>query len=431
MIDVIRVPVDELRLGMYVSKLDRPWIETPFLFQGFVVENEQVLGQLKECCQFVYVDEEKSLVKPDKRAPAPAPARTKVATVVRHDRIAEQEQVIHDIKEFKQDLQKAKAVHSNAISYIKSAMDHIRLGESVDTNQAKWVVNTITDSIVRNSTALVWLTHLKDRDKYTSEHSLNVCILSLFFGRSLGLSRDELSNLGVGALLHDIGKLRVPLDVLNKPAKLTNEEFGIIKRHPVYGYELLKNKDNLSQDSLDIIHHHHERLDGAGYPNGLKDDQINYFTKVVTIVDVYDAITSARAYHDAITPYQALNRLYNNEVGLFDKKLIEAFIKCLGIYPVGSVVKLSTGETGIVVAISEKHRLKPTLLLVSDANNAPYPKRKLINLASSTWQQNNLQPPQILGIVNPVELGINLSQVIEEESKLAGMEEIEYTGFKI
>lgn len=289
------------------------------------------------------------------------------------------------------------------------------MGRVVDTQKAKDLVAELASNIASSLDASMWLTQLKNRDEYTAIHSLNVCVLSLTFGRALGMPTPELEELGLGALLHDIGKMLVPLKILNKPGKLTDEEFEIMKSHPYKGYKLLQKDENISDEVMNIVKSHHERLNGAGYPDKLTDNSISYYTKIVSITDVYDAITSDRVYHDGMTPHDAMQRLYEWMPNNFDQELMQKFIRTLGIYPIGSVVELKTGHIGLVVKLNESHRLKPVVMLLMNRFREFYPRRKLVNLASSIWDKRDGKP-EIKRIVDAKEFNINVKRIIDEES---------------
>lgn len=371
---------------MFVSELDRPWTETSFLLQGVLIESADDISQFQQACEFVYVDAEKSheSIYPHLRSlttlnKTPSDSGNSVAYKA--------EQADLEQKNFQKELKVARKIHSRTRMYIDRALEDVRLGQAVNTDAAKELVTEVANSITRNPHAMVWLTNMKERDEYTSIHCVNVCIMAVSFGRSLGMSKTELELLGLGGLLHDLGKMRVPLDILNKPSKLTFEEFEVMKSHPVEGYKMLNEKDDLPAEVLDIVKHHHERRNGKGYPSQLDGDEINNMTRIVAIVDVYDAITSDRCYHDAITPYDALKNMYEWVKEDFDKDMIEKFIKCLGIYPIGCVVKLNLGHVGIIVSASEKTKLRPILLLVSNSKGEHFPQPKLINLAHPNGAQ--------------------------------------------
>jgi HD-GYP domain-containing protein (c-di-GMP phosphodiesterase class II) len=411
MVKQIKLSVDEIQLGMYVSQLDRPWVETPFVFQGFYVSSPQDIQMLRNYCQYVYVDETLSrLAVTGKRYPLVLPRRTP-ANAVTPSLI----DTPKDLGTFRDQLRVALHVHENTKKFINQAMLDVRLGKNIDVQEARKLVSQLAENVVTNPTALLWLTQLKNKDEYTSLHSLNVCVLSLFFGRSMQLDSEKLHTLGLGALLHDVGKLLVPSEVLNKPGRLTPAEYGVMQQHTVFGYDLMKNRGELSPEALNIVIQHHERLDGSGYPNRLDDNKISLFSKLVSIVDVYDAVTSKRVYHDETTPYKALNDIYQHRDKDFDPQLVQQFIKCLGIYPIGSLVELTTGQVGVVAFFSEKNHLSPTVMLILDGHKKPYDKYRYVNLGSKVWDKH-AGKPEIKRIADPNEFGIDLSSVISNES---------------
>jgi len=409
----VKVDVSQLKKGMYVSELDRPWTETSFLLQGVLIETVDEIIQFQEACEYVFIDAEKSheSIYPHLRSLSTI-TKPKVDlsdSVAQESEMADREQ--HN---FQKELKVARKIHSRTREYIDHALEDVRLGQAVDTNTAKELVTEIANSIARSSHAMVWLTNMKERDEYTSIHSMNVCIMSVSFGRCLGLNKTELELLGLGGLLHDLGKMRVPLDILNKPSKLTFDEFEVMKTHPVQGYNMLKEQNDLPAEVLDIVKHHHERRNGKGYPSQLDGDEINNMTRIVAIVDVYDAITSDRCYHDAITPYDALKNMYEWVKEDFDKDMVERFIKCLGIYPIGCVVKLNMGHVGIVVSASEKSKLRPIVMLVLNSKHEKFPTPKLINLAHPKWR-TGAQKLEVKTILSKNEYDFNIKDIIMNE----------------
>jgi len=411
----IKIDVAQLIKGMYVCELDRPWTETSFLLQGVFINGADEISQLQQSCEYVFVDAEKSeqSLYPHLRSLFNL-SQSKVTT----GGSATHEATQADLEQnnFKKELKVARKVHSRTRSFIDTALEDVRLGQAVDTEAAKDLVTEVTNSITRSPHAMVWLTNLKERDEYTSIHCMNVCIMSVSFGRTLGMEKSELEVLGLGGLLHDLGKMRVPPEILNKPSKLTFEEFEVMKTHPVQGYEMLKEQDDeLPQEVLDIVKHHHERRNGKGYPSHLDGDHINNMTRIVAIVDVYDAITSDRCYHDAISPYDALKNMYEWVNEDFDKELVENFIKCLGIYPIGSVVKLNMGHVGLVVSASEKSKLRPIVMLVQNSKGECFPTPKLINLAHPKWR-TGVNKLEVSRILSKNEYNFNIKDIVMNES---------------
>ena len=416
----IKVFSEDLKLGMYISELDHPWVESPFLFQGFALKDDEEIQQVQATCKYVYVDTEKTpadirenlhYLSNFAQKPIKEPKTKKTDFT---DTLALSKSKF-DKKTFTENLISARKSRDKTRSYIDDMLTEARMGRIIDTKKAKLLVAELASNIATSLDASMWLTQLKKRDEYTAIHSLNVCVLSLTFGRALGLTGSELNELGLGALLHDIGKMRVPLKVLNKPGKLTPDEFEIMKSHPGMGYELVRNDKNLSAEVLKIVRNHHERLNGEGYPDKLVEENISYFTKIVTITDVYDAITSDRCYHDGMTPHDAMQRLYEWMPGNFCPELMPKFIRTLGIYPIGSVVELKTGHVGLVVKLNDEHRMKPVVMLITNRNKERYDQRKLVNLASSSWD-NKDNRPEINRIADPKEFNIDVNKIINEES---------------
>lgn len=411
----IKVDVSQLKKGMYVCELDRPWTDTSFLLQGIMIEGVEDISQIQETCKYVYIDSEKS----DESIAANLKSLSSQAPTIANysSGSIEHESAQADLEQhtFKKELNIARKLHERTRSYVDQALEDVRLGQAVDTEGAKEIVSEIANSITRSPHALVWLTNMKERDEYTSIHCMNVCVMAVSFGQSLGLSKAELEVLGLGGLLHDLGKMRIPLEILNKPSKLTFEEFEVMKTHPMEGYNMLKEQSDLPSEVLDIVKHHHERRNGKGYPSQLDGDQINNMTRIVAIVDVYDAITSDRCYHDAITPYDALKNMYEWVKEDFDKEMIEQFIKCLGIYPIGSVVELNMGHVGIVVSASEKSKLRPIVMLVLNSKREKFPKPKLLNLAHPKWR-NGARKLEVKTILNSHEYDFNIKDIVMNEN---------------
>lgn len=407
----IQVYVQDLKFGMYVFALDRPWIETPFLFQGFLIEDTDQIDMLNKYCEYVYVDKDRSKVLITSNQ---MPIRKKINPEKKKPRVRFTPRKFSEHR-FRESLVRSNRVYKDARGWIDTMLADARIGNSVDTDQARKLVTQLADEVIKNPDALVWLTHLRTRDEYTATHCVNVAILALTFGRSLGLEEKALHQVGLGALLHDVGKMKIPDGILNKPGRLTKGEFEIIKGHPRHGHKMVEHDENLDSAVLDIVLHHHERLDGGGYPKGLVDYQIDPSVRITSIVDVYDAITSDRCYHDGVTPAKAMENLFAWSEGNFDYNLLQSFIKCLGIYPIGTVVKLSSGESGVVVATDEERRLQPVVLLVLNARGEPYEPRRLVNMSGATWNGREMKIEQVL---MPGALGMDIKSILVNELAL-------------
>ena len=380
-------------MGMYISELDRPWVETPFLFQRFELRTSEEMEQLKKHCKYVYVDTE--------LGPDVAPKPRDKESVVRIRKLEEQDEKIK--REFKKiaeapsrrsqrpaypdrtsvqrELVRAREVQSQTRVLMRTTIEEVQKGKAVNIPLAEKVVDNMVESVIRNPDALVCLSQLKDISEYTALHSVRTCVLALTFGRHLVLSKDELKILGVGALLHDIGMAKLPATILDKPSGLTVEEFELMTQHVPWGLEILKRSGGVPPAALEILEQHHERHDGSGYARKLKGDQIGYVGAIGAIVDVYDAITSQRVYRGPVSADDALKRMYEWRHKDFHAELVQEFIKCMGIYPIGSLVELSTGGVGVVITINRARRLKPKVVLLLTANKKPLSRKVITDLA--------------------------------------------------
>jgi len=269
----------------------------------------------------------------------------------------------------------ANGVRESTRRLVKDIFQEIELGKGIDGNKVQDAVHETVDSVLRNPDALTLLTQIKNKDEYTAEHSMNVSILSAAFARHLGMQRREIEEVAYCGLLHDVGKIRVPLEVLNKEGLLSSDELVVMKKHTVFGRDILMASDAMMSPAVDVAYSHHERMDGAGYPRQLPRENIPQIAKLIAITDSYDAITSARCYSRARSPFEALTIIYDSSGRQFDEKLTEQFIECIGVYPPGSVVEMTNGEIGIVLSVHPSHKLKPRVIMVRDAEKKPRRER--------------------------------------------------------
>lgn len=342
---VVRINCDDLKIGMKVVELDRPWIESPFTVHGFRITNASEIEQLKHSCNYVYVAAKKKT----------------------QDNTARNSSKRHSYKntqEFQQAIPQAKSAHRQAKSVVKGFFKNLRLGQTFETSVAKKAVKQCVDSVMANQDAMLWLGLLKDVDEYTARHSLNVGLLSIILGRAEGLSPVDLETLGLCGMLHDMGKSKVPLAILNKEGAFSDEEFEIMKSHTTLGFEILNEKSDVAAEAAIVAHSHHERLNGQGYPRALSAENISYFTRIVAIADAYDAITSKRVYSPSKTSLEGLKILIGAKGTHFDSALVDKFVECIGIYPAGSVAELSNGEIAIILPSPHEQRNMPKVLVV-------------------------------------------------------------------
>lgn len=420
-----RVAVDDLVPGLYVAELDRPWLETPFLFQGFIVEGEAEIHALREHCAHVYVDPERSRAEALRRVPpAPSPAPARVPRLRRgpdpgHDDVqaAFGAATQPDGGQFRALLRLARDVRGRSRRMVDRILRDARLGRSIDTAELREVMRDLVAVVTENASASLWLTNLRKRDEYTSIHSINVCVLSLAFGRHLGLRRHELEELGTGAILHDVGKVRTPEAILNKPGPLTDEEMAVVRRHPEDGYALLRATGSLPGVALQIIRLHHERIDGSGYPLGLAGEQIPAAVLITGICDIYDAMTSDRPYRTGIPADRVLRVLYDRAGRDFGQALTEAFIRCLGIYPPGCLVQLDDDAVAVVVTADPNARLRPVVMLVREPDGTLCRRRTMRNLAAMA-DEGAVMGCNVRRVLNPSDHEIDIAAVLAAD--LAG-----------
>jgi len=364
----------ELEIGMYVCDLDRPWLESPFLFQGFLIDNDKVITELSNCCEYVFIDTERGAAKEE-----PSGNRSSQGNAV--DEINNDKTPDIYVTRFEDEIGPARSLRQKAENYMQQLFVDLRAGKSIKSDEVRDVVGGMVNSILRNPDALVLLSALREHDEYAVAHSINVCTLCLAFGRYLGFAQDALNEIGIGALLHDIGEVRLPVELIHKAGLLSKEDTIRMHTHTKLGADILRRTEGLPPTSIDIALTHHERCNGQGYPEGLKDDDIGQYAKIVGLIDVYDSVTSTQDHSRCISSTEALKNMYNWRDDLFDAHLIEEFIQCLGIYPVGSIVELDTGEVGIVISVGPENRLQPKLMLIRDADKKPYAPPRIINLA--------------------------------------------------
>ncbi len=372
-----KIPVARLRPGMFIHELCGDWMSHPFWRAQFILKGEGDLRRIVEAgIQHVYIDTARGL--DDVEAVAAEEVQAAVEQEIVNALSAPQEPIVR--VSVREELARAKRIHEQAHKVIRSMMSDVRLGNAVSLDDAEPVVEAITGSVLRNGGALMGLIGIKNKDDYTFLHSVSVCTLMIAFGRSLGLDGDELRQGGIGGLLHDIGKMKVPDEVLNKPGRLTDAEFDLIKKHPGDGHAVLLETPGIGPIPLDITRHHHERLDGRGYPDGLAGDAISTMARMAAIVDVYDAITADRCYHKGMPAAEALRKMWEWSTDHFDQKLLQAFMRCVGIYPVGSLVRLESGRLGVVVEQNEGSLLTPKLRVFFSTRANGYIKPELLDL---------------------------------------------------
>ncbi len=504
-----QIPVDKLARGMFVAELDRPWLETPFLIQGFVIDSNEQIGEIQRCCKFVYVERSLSLgdqfrpdpvdktipprpsgaggSKPraDQDRPPDVPKTGLLSTLKRiflaafsstpHATDAPQSQsssreptvtIYADGKEtpkpkarpieirpgagisneerayleratdpdasvriytekelaarngffqrlarwlglgakdsvgapsgvgapganapvyadktlIEEELPMAREAHQKVEVVVQEVIADLQNNKALDLEKVSDAVGWMVESVVRNPDGMIWLARLKSADSYTYDHGLNTAIYLIAFGRHLGLPEDQLQAIGTVGLMQDIGKLKLPRALLDKRERLTAPELKIFQGHVAQSVEILRGSKDATETLLEAVHQHHERYDGSGYPRALKGDEISTLGGMAGLVDTYAAMISARPYAQAKSVQQALHDLYAARNKMFKSELVEEFIQCVGVFPVGSLVELNTAEVAVVVSQNRSRRLKPRVMLVLDANRQPFAQPVMYDL---------------------------------------------------
>ena len=343
---LIKVPVNDLRIGMYVDQLDRPWTETRFMYQGFFIQNQETIEELARVSSYVFVDADRNAAE-SKSQPVKTVERYPVTQTV------EREIVV------------AKTIHREATTAAKTIFTQMLQSGRLDVELARETVSPMLDSMMRNPNALIWLTRMKQHDSYIFSHALNSSIWGLAFARHLGMERDEIYEVGLGCLLMDVGKTQLPLTLLLKPGPLSEEEWKLARSHVSLSKSILRGMEGVTPRIMDMVQGHHERYDGSGYPEAKKGAGIPTFAKIAGLVDTYDALVSFRPYAGERPPHEAARYLYSLRGTQFQDEVVVKFMQVLGAFPTGSVVELNTGAVGVVLAQNQQ-RLRPRLALVLD-----------------------------------------------------------------
>ncbi|MDD2915764.1 MAG: HD-GYP domain-containing protein [Gallionella sp.] len=368
---LVRIPVKQLRIGMYIHEFCGSWYDHPFWRKAFKLDNpEDLRNVLSTGIKEVWIDTDKGLDveggKTEETVAAEIDDTLARADASRH--VAPQLDIAREAA-------RAVSICNQSKQAVSSMFKEARMGQALNASDALPVVEEITSSVMRNPGALISLARLKNKDDYTYMHSVAVCALMVSLARQLGLNNEQIHEAGLAGLMHDIGKTLSPPDILNKPGKLTDAEFKVMKNHPVDGNKILLGSNGITSDvALFVCLHHHEKVDGSGYPDGLTNEQISLYAKMGAVCDVYDAITSNRPYKNGWEPAESIRKMAEWSHGHFDQRIFEAFVRSIGIYPIGSMVKLSSERLGVVIGQTEQSLLTPVVkVFFSIKSNARIP----------------------------------------------------------
>jgi len=399
-----KIAVDQLQIGMYIHDLNCGWLDHGFIRSRFMLKSDNALEKIRTLgIRELYIDTEYGLDVEE------APTETEVNQAL-EENLAEVAQEgggeAHEVPLSVERLA-AKRIHTEAIALIGDFMSAARLGKAPSLDQARPLISDLVSSVFRNPDALLAFSRIRRVGLYQFEHSVNVAVLMTCFARAMGMEQQEIEDIALGAILHDIGKAMIPGRIINKPGRLTEQEFDIMRGHVDQGHHILSKIPDFPPIALAVAIEHHERMDGSGYPNKKSAPGISLYGKMAAIVDIYDAISSERVYHKGVEPHQALRKLLEWRHHL-DPELVQQFIRCVGIYPVGTLVKLRSGRLGVVIESGREDLFKPVIRIVMDAK-----QRRFLAVSDLDLSRiNKASEERIVGAELPKNWGIDPPELL-------------------
>ncbi|MBM4259846.1 MAG: HD-GYP domain-containing protein [Deltaproteobacteria bacterium] len=361
-----KIKVERLKPGFFVHDFNCGWLNHPFFKNRMMLKSDKDIEKIvARGIHEVYIDTDAGLDLDD------APTQEEVDQAIDN----ELEALTPAIPSKPASVPLAERVDQSKTLIIESKfttqclLDGVKFGQPIDTAELASMIDNVTAQVLDDGNALVCLLRNKRRNEYSYLHSLSVAALCISFAQSMSFDAEQVRDLGMGGLLHDIGEVRTPSRILNKPGPLTDDEYGIMQQHVARGIEIVRQTGRLSAASASIIAQHHERLDGTGYPKGLRGDEIGLFGQVAAIADIYDALTSTRCYNVPLPPTGALRKIYEWSDTYLNRYLVEQFIAHIGVYPIGSLVRMRSGEVGVVLRHGEQSLLRPVVRIIFDRFN--------------------------------------------------------------
>ena len=404
-----KIPVDMLKPGMYVADFNAGWLNHPFPLNSMLIASESDVARVRAAgIRSLLIDTERGDDVGSEVPTATEAAREIHAEVTRFAEKATP--MVAQRVPLAEEMARARGAFTEATRIIRSLMEDIRLGKQVDLAVTKPTVEKITASVLRNSNAMATMRRLKSLDEYTFLHSVNVCAMLASFAKVLDMELNDIHDIALGGLIHDVGKMRVAMAVLHKPGRLNDDEFRHIKSHVILGSDLMRQTPGVPPLAMEVLDFHHERYDGSGYPKGLAGDAVPRVGRMAAIIDVYDAITSNRVYAKGMSPALAVQRLFEWSKHHFDPELMQLFLKSIGIYPVGSLVRLQSQRLGVVMAQTPENLLSPVIRVIFDAKRQHYITPEVIDLSRPMGVGG---ADQIVGYELAEKFGIDVSRFMQ------------------
>ena len=389
-LEAAKVNVEDLQPGMFDAGLDRPWLETPFVTQGFVVKGIREIEQIRQYCRFVIIDKKRGI--DEKRdggqeqkfsTVQPVSAANDQQEQAQSRLSQEEEESTIPLPQQTPEIDSFKADYDEITDEFQVILERIKRGSALRIDNLTELANPLVESVVSNPGAITWLAQFKSADRYLYHHSLSVATWCVVIGRQLDLPKKELELLALGGMLLDIGKLKIPQPILGKEGELTDREFALVRKHVDLSVMMLRmSGERIPMSVLDMIRSHHERWDGTGYPKQLTGREIPIYSRIAAIADCYDAITRRRTYAKPVPHMTAIKSMYKWRGSAFQPELVEAFVKAVGVYPVGTIVELTSGEVAVVIRENPGKRLRPKLLVLLDKDKKLLSLFRELDLAS-------------------------------------------------
>jgi len=422
MVDKVTISTEHLKLGMFVSELDKPWVETPFMFQGFNIADVDDIAQLREHCKAVVIDVPQSSLPPEELlriAALGVPKTISITQSAANDAITVEKKDVPEpdfkrtgqyyinTKAIGEELERAKEVEKKATRAVNDVLDRVRDGGKLEVDQLEEVVDPLVDSVLRNADAMSWLMRIREKDEYIYQHSIGASVWAVVFGRHLGFDKETLNAIGLGGMLLDVGKTKLPDALLRKAEPLTDKEQIIVRKHVELGLDVLHETSNFDPRCEIMLATHHERFDGSGYPNGLMETNIPVLGRLAGIVDSYDAMISQRPYAKTHSSFSAMRELQSMAGKGFQKEMVDQFVQAVGMFPTGSLVELNTGEVGIVTAQNNYQRLRPEVMIVLNSEKELCADFRTVDLRLSNEQDMSREKMWINQGLEPGAFGID------------------------
>lgn len=391
-----RIAVKDIKLGMFICEFCGSWMEHPFWKTRFLLEDEKDLRAiLNSGIKELWIDVQLGMDVPEATGKTAAEVEKETEALL----LEAESQEVGSRVALDEEISTAASLCNRAKEAVIEMFNDARMGKAIQVEKAQELVEQISNSVLRQPHALISLARLKTADEYTYLHSVAVCALMIALARQLNLEESLVQEAGLAGLLHDIGKIGIPLKILNKPGKLTDDEFAVVKSHPEVGAKILIETYQVPPMTLDVCLHHHEKVDGTGYPHGLKGDNISLFAKMGAVCDVYDAITSNRPYKKGWPPADSIRKMAEWSKGHFDEAVFQAFVKTVGIYPTGSLVRLESGRLAVVVEQHETSLLLPKVKVFFSAKTKMPIIQEVLDLSKLQGKE------KIIGRESPDEWG--------------------------